>query len=89
MVKLNGKIAYTILYKMFFQKIWKSNHIRFDNLKHCGFPKNKLGEVEKTIEGLIKLELIIYYNKSKKALQLNWNKRFEIMKIIEEEKFDY
>ena len=87
MSKLNEKIAFTILYKMFFQRIWKSNHIRFDNLKHCGFPRNKLGEVEDTIYALLRLEYLVYYNKSKNALQLNWRKKEDIIRIIEKESF--
>ncbi|MBC8501089.1 MAG: hypothetical protein ISS25_02915 [Nanoarchaeota archaeon] len=87
MSKFDEEIALALLIKMYYQRLWKSKHIRYDTLKKCGLSKHRIGDVEKTIGLLIKSEYLVYYNRSKKALQLNWNKRREITRIIEKKVF--
>jgi hypothetical protein len=83
MREIDNKIVVTLLSRMVSLKLWKSNHIRYTNLKHCGFPKDKLKDVDRTINFLLRKGYLQYYNKSKKAIQLNWEKKEEIFKMIE------
>lgn len=76
-------IEIRILKRMYKLKLWKSNHMRLENLLHSGFPRHELGNVKSAIKRLINKGIIIYYHKSKNAIQLNWEYKAQIEEILE------
>ena len=54
-----------------------SKHIRYDNTV-SGVPAHELGELKEAIKSLLKREYLVWYDKSKKAIQLNKYKLKEI-----------
>ena len=68
--------------------LWKSKHMRIENAMG-GIPGHELGEVKKTISKLMQKGFVVYYNKSKKAIQLNFNKYKEIMDLIQNGNNEY
>jgi hypothetical protein len=72
-----------ILRRMHRLGLWGSNHMRIDNLVNTGYPSHMKGEVRDTIFVLIRKGYVIYYSKSKEAVQLNLEKYSEIMRLIE------
>ncbi len=63
--------------------LWKSNHLKLENIMRTGFPGHQLGEVKKAIKGLIQKGLVVYYSKSKRAIQLNYHKYHKIREIVD------
>lgn len=77
-----NEIEGKLLKRMYRLGLWKSKHIRLENLMRTGFPSHKLGEVKKAIQVLIQQGFVVYYSKSKRAVQLNHYKYQEIKERI-------
>ena len=66
-----------LLEKMLRKRIIGSKHIRYENIV-SGVPSHELRNLKKSIESLLKKGYLVWYSKSKKAIQLNKEKLKEI-----------
>ncbi|MBN1377075.1 hypothetical protein JW949_01935 [Candidatus Woesearchaeota archaeon] len=73
-----------LLEKMLRKRIIGSKHIRYENII-SSIPPHEIKNLKKTIESLIKKGDLVWYNKSKKAIQLNKYKLKEIKQELMEE----
>ena len=73
-----------LLEKMIRKRIIGSNHIRYENIL-SSVPKSEMGKLKKTIDGLLKKGYLVWYSKSKKAIQLNKNRLKEIKEYLLED----
>lgn len=80
---MHEKLEKYLLEKMLRKKIIGSNHIRYDNIIG-GVPSHEIKNLKRAIESLLKKEYLIWYDKSRKAIQLNKNKLEEIKDYISE-----
>lgn len=71
-----------VLQAMVSRKLWKSNHLKREKVVRSGFPSHLRGAVDDTISKLIKKGYIKYYDKGRNAIQLNFEFKEEILKII-------
>lgn len=76
-------IEIRIMKRMHRLGLWGSHHMMIDNLVNTGYPSHLKGEVRETILLLIRKGYVVYYNKSKEAVQLNLDMHNEIMRLIE------
>lgn len=76
------KIERAVLKALHARNVWKSHHIKVDRIPRCGFPSHLRGEVKKAVKILLKEEYLIFYDRARDAIQLNWKKKDEIQKII-------
>jgi len=63
--------------------LWGSHHMQIDNLVNTGYPSHMKGYVKETISLLIRKGYVVYYNRTKNAVQLNLDLQKEIMRLIE------
>ena len=80
------EIERKVLQKLMKRNIWGSKHLRYNTLLRCGWPPHDRGLVKDAIKTLMRKGLIIWAKMEKKALQLNKERKKEIMIIIGEEK---
>lgn len=66
-----------LLEKMLRKRLIGSNHIRYENIL-SSIPKHEIKNLKEAVESLLKKEYLVWYNKSKKAIQLNKYKLKEI-----------
>ncbi len=71
-----------ILIKMLNNRIIGSKHIRFDTIV-SGISSHQKGDLKKEIENLLRKEFLVWYHKSRKAIQLNKYKLKEIREFLE------
>jgi len=71
-----------ILLALYHRKKIGKNHIRLTTLMKCGFKPNEKGLVKKDVKKLIKQELLVWANRSKKAICLNKKRLKQIKKLI-------
>jgi len=71
-----------VLKAMHTRAIYKPNHKKVEIIMRSGFPSDQRGNVKKAIKTLIKKRFIMWYNRSKDAIQLNKEKSQEIIKIL-------
>lgn len=64
------------------RRLFGAKHISIDNAARSGFPSHERGNVKKAIENLIRKGLVQYYDKGRKAIQLNKERNDEIERII-------
>ena len=70
-----------LLEKMLRKRIIGSKHIRYDNII-SGVPAHEIKNLKTVVESLLKKGYLIWYSKSKKAIQLNKQKLKEIKEYI-------
>ena len=78
---MDDKLEKNLLEKMLRKRIIGSKHIRYENII-SGVAVHELKELKNAIESLLKKEYLVWYSKSKKAIQLNKNKLKEIKKYL-------
>jgi len=80
---MSEKLEKYLLEKMLRKRIIGSKHIRYENIV-SGVPSHEIKNLKKTIESLLKKEYLVWYNKSKKEIQLNKYKLKEIKSYLME-----
>lgn len=83
MTKENIQLQQKILMKLLKNKVLGSYHLRFKTIL-SGVKRHEIGDLKQAIHGLLKKDLLIWYSKSKKAIQLNKNKLQKIREFLEE-----
>lgn len=78
-----GKLEKYILEKMLRKRIIGKKHIRYENIV-SGIPSHEIRNLKTAIETLLKRDLLVWYNKSKRAIQLNKDKLKEIKDYLSE-----
>ena len=81
---MSEKLEKRLLEKMLRKRIIGSKHIRYGNIL-SSVSINEIGDLKKTIVNLLKKEYLIWYNKSKKAIQLNKYMLKEIKEYLMED----
>ncbi len=71
-----------VLKVMHSRSVYGTHHKKIETIMKSGFPKHELKNIKNAIYSLIKKGFIVWYNKSKKDIQLNKNKAEEIVEII-------
>lgn len=72
-----------VLKAMVTRDLWGSNWKKIDTIVRSGFPSHYRGNIKKAIEKLIKKWYIIWYDCSRKGIQLNKDYLEEIFNIVE------
>ncbi len=78
---MNEILERHLLEKMLRKRVIGSKHIRFDNIV-SSVPANEIKNLKKVIDSLLKKEYLVWYSKSKKAIQLNKYKLKEIKEYV-------
>jgi len=78
---MSEKLEKYLLEKMLRKRIMGSKHIRYDNIV-SGIPSHEIKNLKETIKSLLKKNYLVWYNRSKKAIQLNKYKLKEIKAYI-------
>lgn len=78
---MNENLEKYLLEKMLRKRIIGSKHIRYDNIV-SGVPSHEICNLKDAIKELLKKGFLVWYNKSKKAIQLNKYKLQEIKEYI-------
>ncbi len=73
-----------LLIKMLNNRVIGAKHIRFDTIV-SNVASHEKGALKKEIENLLKKDFLVWYHKSKKAIQLNKYKLKEIREFLEKE----
>ena len=71
-----------LLEKMIRNRSIGSKHIRYNNII-SGVPSHEVGDLKDAAESLMKKGYLVWYDKSKKAIQLNKYKLKEIKEFIQ------
>lgn len=82
MAKENIQLQQKILMKLLKNKVLGSYHLRFETIL-SGVKRHEIGDLKKAIHDLLKKDLLVWYSKSKKAIQLNKDKLQEIREFLE------
>ena len=70
------------------RKVYGKHHKSFDTVVHsCSVGPHDLGNVKEAIHSLLKKGLLVWYDKSRKALQLSKKRSREIVDIISSNMF--
>ncbi|MBI4175769.1 MAG: hypothetical protein HY518_01060 [Candidatus Aenigmarchaeota archaeon] len=65
------------------RRVYGKHHKSFDTIvRSCSVGAHELGNVKGALHSLIRKGLVIWYDKGRKALQLNKKRSKEIMEII-------
>ncbi len=70
-----------LLEKMLRKKIIGKKHIRLENIL-SSVPKHEIKNLKIAVEDLLKKDYLVWYNKNKRAIQLNLHKLKEIREFI-------
>ena len=81
---MDGKLEKNLLEKMLRKRIIGSKHIRYENIV-SGVAVHELKNLKKALESLLKKEYLVWYSKSKKAIQINKQKLKEIKEYLMED----
>ena len=74
---MSERLEKHLLEKMLRKRIIGSKHIRYDNIV-SGVASHEIGELKEAVESLLKKGYLVWYDRSKKAIQLNKYKLKEI-----------
>ncbi|MBI2672002.1 hypothetical protein HYX16_03660 [Candidatus Woesearchaeota archaeon] len=88
-MKDNIDFEKSVLKAMVARDLWGSNWMKIDTIVRSGFPSHLRGEVKKTIHNLLRKGYIIWYDRSRKGIQLDKNYLEGIFKIIENKEAMY
>lgn len=80
---MEENIQQKILANLFRRRAFGGKHLSFDNVVRSGFASDMRGKVKEEVRNLLREGLIVYYDKGRKALQLNNEKLQEIKRRIE------
>lgn len=83
MTKENIQLQQKILMKLLKNKVLGSFHLRFETIL-SGVKRHEIGDLKQAIYNLLKKGFLVWYSKSKKAIQLNKDKLQEIRTFLEE-----
>ena len=75
------KLEKYILEKMIRKRVIGSKHIQYDNILKS-VESHKIGDLKKAIKNLLKKNYLIWYDRSRKAIQLNKYKLKEIKELL-------
>ena len=78
----NIQLQQKILMKLLKNKVLGSYHLRFETIL-SGVKRHEIGDLKKAIYGLLKKDFLVWYSKSKKAIQLNKEKLKEVREFLE------
>lgn len=78
---MNENLEKYLLEKMLRKRIIGSKHIRYDNIV-SGVPSHEICNLKDVVKELLKKGFLVWYNKSKKAIQLNKYKLQEIKEYL-------
>ncbi len=82
MCTMFSSIEISILKVMHSRRIYGANHKKIETILHSGFPSHEYKKVKKGILMLLRKGYIVWYNRSKGAIQLNKSRYDEIQQII-------
>jgi len=82
---MKKNIEKNVLSKLFSRRVIGKNPIQLVTLTRCGWKAHERNQVKEAVKSLIKQDLIIWTNKSKKILALSKNRIQEIKQIIDKE----
>jgi len=89
-IQLIESLMIRVLKAMHSRRIYGSNHKQFETMmRSCSVGSDQLGLVKEAIERLLKFGYVVWYDKGRKAIQLNKKLSGEIDRIIRENKFIY
>jgi hypothetical protein len=77
-----NEIEIAVIKAMHSRQIYGKHHKKIETITHSGFPSHLRKDVKKAVLSLIKKELVVWYHKSDKSIQLNKEKSSEISKIV-------
>jgi len=83
MGKENMQLQKKLLMKLLKNKVLGSYHLRFQTILH-GFSRHEGGDLKRAVKDLLKKGYLMWYSKSKKAIQLNKEKLHEIREFLME-----
>lgn len=78
---MNKKLERHILEKMIRKRIIGSKHIQYDNIVKS-IESHEIGNLKRVIKNLLKKGYLVWYDKSRKAIQLNKYKLKEIKEFL-------
>ncbi|HLD43407.1 MAG TPA: hypothetical protein VJB08_05485 [Candidatus Nanoarchaeia archaeon] len=70
-----------LLEKMLRKRIIGSKHIRYENIL-SGIPPHEIKSLKEAVESLLRKGFLVWYSKSKKAIQLNKERLKEIKEYL-------
>ena len=72
-----------LLLKLLKNKVLGSYHLRLQTIL-SGMPRHQVGELKQSVYDLLQKGFLIWYNKSKQAIQLNKDRLEDIRRFLEE-----
>ena len=81
---MSERLEKNLLEKMLRHRIIGGRHIRYDNIV-SGVAPHEIKDLKKSIEVLLKKGYLVWYSRSKKAIQLNKFKLKEIKEYVMED----
>ena len=81
---MDERLEKHLLEKMIRKRVIGSKHIRYENIL-SSVSVSDIGELKKVIENLLKKGYLVWYSKSKKAIQLNKHMLKEIKEYVLED----
>ena len=82
MAKESIQLQQKILMKLLKNKVLGSYHLRFETML-SGVKGHEIGDLKRAIYDLLKKDFLVWYSKSKKAIQLNKDRLQEIREFLE------
>lgn len=82
MAKENIQLQQKILMKLLKNRVLGSYHLRFETIL-SGVKRHEIGNLKQAIYSLLKKEFLVWYSRSKKAIQLNKDKLQEIREFLD------
>ena len=78
---MSERLERPLIEKMLRKRIIGSKHIRYANIV-SGVVSHEIGELKDAVDSLLKKGYLVWYDKSKKAIQLNKNMLKEIKEYL-------
>jgi len=72
-----------VIRKLFARRVIGSHHIRLTTLLKCGWKPHERGKVKTSIAKLVKVGMVVWVKKSKRAIALNKERIAEITALAE------
>ncbi len=79
---MSEKLEKHLLEKMLRKRIIGGKHIQYENIL-SGIPRHEIGNLKIVVEELLKKGFLIWYDRGRKALQLNKEKLNEIKSFLQ------
>ncbi len=78
---MSEKLEKHLLEKMLRKRIIGGKHITYENIL-SSIPRHEIGNLKDAIHELLKKEFLVWYDRSRRAIQLNLDKLNEIKKYL-------